>query len=172
MIPQCSITFPAQATLVSHYFLPWKDSFQFCWPFKSISPHLILTLHVTGEGMSLPISSFLAIWRLNSRKQSKAWTAAEDKVFLYPMEAHCCSLSWAHSSICVDSQMSTWSFWELMARFLTWFTMQVNKFQKQQGKGKECGWDRQQNVKASHSVTTHTSIEKLHSKPEQFLYPE
>lgn len=29
MIPKCSITFPAQATLLNHYFLPWRDSLQF-----------------------------------------------------------------------------------------------------------------------------------------------
>lgn len=174
MIPQCSTTFPAQATLVNHYFLPWRDSFQFYWPVKSVSPHLILTLHKTlqfgtGDGMSSKISSFLAVWGLNPRKQSKAWTAAEDKVFLQSREADCCSLSWAHSSICEVIQMRKWSFWELMANFLTWFTMQGNKFQRQHGKGKECAWDRQQNVTASHSVTTHTSIDKLHANPEQFL---
>lgn len=25
VIPKCSITFPAQATPVNHYFLPWRD---------------------------------------------------------------------------------------------------------------------------------------------------
>lgn len=141
-----SVLLTFQVNVISHFSLAQNLA---CNWRRYVLPHIFIFSHLRTKP-----------------KQPKAWTAAEDKVLLHSMEAHCCSLSWPHSSICVISQMSKWSFWELMANFLTWFTMQVYKFQRQCGKGKESGWDRQQNVTASYSVTTHTSTDKLHSNPE------